>query len=98
MPTHYMSEAIGDTEYELEIEFTITSRGSPPHMGSLSYPGDPGDPPEIEIDSVMRRSNDPEGNEVEEDLDLKSIPATDLERWENSIFDKWDNYDDPYEY
>jgi hypothetical protein len=35
-----------------DIDYRVTSYGSPAHMGSLSYPGDPGDPPEWEITSI----------------------------------------------
>lgn len=37
---------------DYEVDFEITSYGSPPHMGSLTYAGDPGYPPEILIKSV----------------------------------------------
>lgn len=47
---------------EYLVSFEITSFGSPPHMGSLSYPGDPGDPPEWEILSIQ----DSSGEEVPE--------------------------------
>jgi hypothetical protein len=36
-----------------DVEFSVTSHGSPAHMGSLSYPGDPGDPPEFDIESIV---------------------------------------------
>ena len=50
----YQGDPIEDEEEEIEVnvDYTITSRGSPPHMGSLAYPGDPGDPVEWEIESV----------------------------------------------
>jgi hypothetical protein len=35
-----------------EVGYRVTNYGSPAHMGSLSYPGDPGDPPEWEIESI----------------------------------------------
>lgn len=39
-------------DFIAEIDYRVTSYGSPAHMGSLSYPGDPGDPPEWEINSI----------------------------------------------
>lgn len=44
---------------DYDVDFEVTSYGSPAHMGSLSYPGDPGDPPEILIETV-RYQSDPE--------------------------------------
>lgn len=37
---------------DLSIDFSYR-RGSPAHMGSLTYPGDPGEPPEVEIEKVF---------------------------------------------
>lgn len=34
------------------IDFSYRA-GSPAHMGSLSYPGHPADPPEIEIETIF---------------------------------------------
>jgi hypothetical protein len=39
-------------DFIADIDYRVTSYGSPAHMGSLSYPGDPGDPPEWEITSI----------------------------------------------
>lgn len=49
MPTHSYIDPDG---IEFIVDFTITSYGSPAHMGSLTYPGDPGDPPEWEVESI----------------------------------------------
>ena len=38
-----------DTDYVVDFDYKITSHGSPAHIGSLTYPGDPGDPMEYEI-------------------------------------------------
>lgn len=32
-------------DFVADIDYRVTSYGSPPNMGSLSYPGDPGEPP-----------------------------------------------------
>lgn len=40
-------------DFVAEIDYRVTSYGSPAHMGSFSYPGDPGDPPEWEIESIV---------------------------------------------
>lgn len=55
---------IGDAEFDCTVSFTITSHGSPPHMGSLTYPGDPGDPPEWEIEGIVR---DGDGSTIDYD-------------------------------
>jgi hypothetical protein len=43
-------EAAG--EIVLSVDFKWRA-GSPAHMGSLSYPGHPADPPEIEIETIF---------------------------------------------
>jgi hypothetical protein len=40
-------------DFIADVDYRILSYGSPAHMGSLSYPGDPGDPPEWEINSIV---------------------------------------------
>ena len=59
--------------YELEVEhegkgyviqFEITDWGSAPHMGSLTYAGDPGDPIEWEVIGVFEQPE--EGAEAEQ--------------------------------
>jgi hypothetical protein len=42
-----------------EVGYRVTNYGSPAHMGSLSYPGDPGDPPEWEIESIVLYRDEP---------------------------------------
>jgi hypothetical protein len=39
-------------DFIADVDYRVTSYGSPAHMGSLSYPGDPGDPPEWEIERI----------------------------------------------
>jgi len=38
-----------DGETEVEVEIDVHSWGAPAHYGSLSYPGHPAEPPEVEI-------------------------------------------------
>jgi hypothetical protein len=49
-------------EIVVSVSFSFTA-GSPAHMGSLSYAGNPADPDEIEIESIKLHDND--GNELE---------------------------------
>lgn len=42
-------------DFIADVDFDIDSYGSPAHMGSLTYPGDPGDPPEFTIMSIHLR-------------------------------------------
>lgn len=46
-----------DGETEVTVDFNVTSWGSPAHMGSLTYAGDPGDPMEVEIDACTLASD-----------------------------------------
>jgi hypothetical protein len=46
-------------DFIADIDYRVTSYGSPAHMGSLSYPGDPGDPPEWEIESIVLQRDVP---------------------------------------
>ena len=40
-------------EIVLSVDFKITSHGCSAHMGSLSYPGHPAEPMEIEIETIF---------------------------------------------
>lgn len=74
-----------DDDYE--IEFEITSHGSPAHMGSLTYAGDPGDPAEYEIETVYLRG---EIVQVSDDL---------MQKFYEEIDNRWDPaWDDPGDY
>lgn len=42
---------------EFLVEFEVDSYGSAPHMGSLTYPGDPGDPAEFHITEIESRGS-----------------------------------------
>jgi hypothetical protein len=46
-------------DFIADVDYRILSYGSPAHMGSLSYPGDPGDPPEWEINSIVLYRDEP---------------------------------------
>jgi hypothetical protein len=46
-------------DFVADVDYCVTSYGSPAHMGSLSYPGDPGDPPEWEITSIVLSRDEP---------------------------------------
>jgi hypothetical protein len=46
-------------DFIADIDYRVTSYGSPAHMGSLSYAGDPGDPPEWEIGSIVLYRDEP---------------------------------------
>jgi hypothetical protein len=46
-------------DFIADVDYDVTSYGSPAHLGSLSYPGDPGDPPEFEILSITLRRDIP---------------------------------------
>lgn len=38
---------------DLSVDFKVTASGCPAHMGSMSYPGHPAEPPEIEIETIF---------------------------------------------
>lgn len=40
-------------EVTLSVDFKMISAGCPAHMGSLSYPGHPAEPMEIEIETIF---------------------------------------------
>jgi hypothetical protein len=46
-------------DFIADVDYDIKSYGSPAHMGSLSYAGDPGDPPEFEVNSITLRRDLP---------------------------------------
>lgn len=54
VPLNFMGE-----DFVADVDYDVTSYGTPAHMGSLSYPGDPGDPPEFEILSITLRRDLP---------------------------------------
>ena len=92
-------EAAG--EIVLDVEFKCQG-GSPAHMGSLSYPGHPSDPPEIEIEHIywpyhrLRRPDEPgEGLILDHiDLPLNALPTNVSEAIEAEIVEKHDPADD----
>lgn len=49
--SHTIAFEIGATSLKADVTYTVTP-GQRPHYGSLSYAGDPGYPPEVEIVSV----------------------------------------------
>lgn len=40
-------------EVVLAVDFRVTDAGCPAHMGSLSYPGHPAEPMEMEIETIF---------------------------------------------
>lgn len=42
--------------FEVYVDYTYR-RGSPAHYGSLTYPGHPADPPEVEVGRVWLKSD-----------------------------------------
>ena len=49
-----------DEETEVFVTYRMTSAGCPAHMGSMTYPGHPEEPPEFEVDTVENA----EGQEI----------------------------------
>ncbi len=58
-PTHNTEWTIerGEEAFDICIDFEYKS-GSPAHYGSLTYPGHPEEPGEVEITSVWRKSDE----------------------------------------
>lgn len=57
MPVTYDQDFERDDETEVTVEYTY-SGGSPAHYGSLTYPGHPAEPPEIEIVRAYTKDGD----------------------------------------
>lgn len=75
-------------ERDVRLEFKWKA-GSPAHMGSLTYPGDPGDPPEIEsLEAFDCKSGEP--------VKLTDEQSEKAEGFIFSTFD-FDDFDDDYE-
>jgi hypothetical protein len=55
-----------DDETPVTVEFTY-SGGCPAHYGSLSYPGHPAEPPEIEIVKAFNDSGDVKLTDAEDE-------------------------------
>lgn len=47
--TYFRAAVRDDRETEIEVEIAVHSWGEPAHYGSLTYPGHPAEPPEVEI-------------------------------------------------
>lgn len=52
IPIEVISGKDAAGEVVLTIDFQYRP-GSPAHMGSLSYPGHPADPPEVEVETIF---------------------------------------------
>lgn len=62
---------------EADVDYTVTYRGHPGVAPSLSYPGDPPEPPEWSVDAVRLRRVDPPVSAGSTDLD----PDLECPRW-----------------
>ncbi len=62
MSTHEVSFDFEGNRYS--VVFRVTSWGSAAHMGSLTYPGDPGDPVEWEVESYWLEQKDADAVQV----------------------------------
>lgn len=90
-------EAAG--EIVLSIDFSWRA-GSPAHMGSLSYPGHPADPPEMEIETIfwpIERWDAEQKAAVKDHIEMpySGLPTTAAEAIEAYIIE---NYDDSQDY
>ena len=90
-------EAAG--EIVLSVDFKWRS-GSPAHMGSLSYPGHPADPPEIEIETIfwpIERFDKATGKHIPDHIEMpySGLPLSVGEAIEAYIIE---HYDDSHDY
>jgi hypothetical protein len=78
--THNMYWTVerGEESIDVCIDYTY-SAGAPAHFGSLTYPGHPADPDEVEIQSVWRAS----------DENLPDAPEFELTDEEREKIEQW---------
>ena len=90
-------EAAG--EIVLSVDFKWRA-GAPAHMGSLSYPGHPADPPELEVETVfwpVERWDPVKKVAIPDHIEMpySGIPASVAEAIEAYIIE---HYDDSHDY
>lgn len=79
--THYTEWTIerdGQDAFDVCVDYTYRG-GSPAHYGSLTYPGHPEEPGEVEIESVWRKSDEHLSNAPEFELTDDELER--IERW-----------------
>jgi hypothetical protein len=76
--TEWTIERDGQDAFDVCVDYTYRS-GSPAHYGSLTYPGHPEEPGEVEIEHVWRKSDEhlPDAPEFE----LTDAEREKLELW-----------------
>ena len=82
---------------EADVDYTVTYRGHPGVGPSLSYPGDPPEPPEWNVDAVRLRRTDTTGStDLDPDLECPQWLRTALEESEDvqmAIYEQIDEED-----
>jgi len=85
-------------EVVLSVDFSYGA-GSPAHMGSLTYPGHPADPPEVEIETIfwpITRYDKATNKHVEDHIEMpeSGLPLSVGDAILDQIIEKYDPADD----
>lgn len=94
MAETFFRKATRDDGTEIQVEIAVHSWGCAAHMGSMTYPGHPAEPPEIEIIDAWRIADEnlpdaprildqlteAEASRIETDF-LENPPEPDYEEW-----------------
>lgn len=86
---------LDDNDVECCVDYTVTSSGNSGTAASLSYPGDPPEPPEWELNSITYTIG-PETKELE--LNWDDLTEKQQELIDQTILeDIWEAQSDPYD-
>lgn len=106
VPIEILRGADASGEVVLSVDFEYRP-GSPAHMGSLTFPGDPGDPPEVEIERIFwpitrwdREKRENVADHIEmpwSGLPNSVVDAVEVFIIENYNEPDWPDYDEEYD-
>lgn len=84
---------IDDKEVDVLVDYTVTSSGSPGCGPSLTYPGDPPEPPEFEINSITFESEGIEGK-----IEWEKLSQADQGRIDEAVYEAIYEHDNEPDY